>query len=87
LKTLSAEEFFQVDHSPVKPAVGYHMSPVEAGEVAQEAGVKKLVLVHAVPPVENFITRRMYLAGVDDVYDGEVILGEDRLTFELPPKE
>ncbi len=65
----------------------YHMSPVEAGEIAQEAGVKKLVLVHVVPPVENFIIKRMFLAGVDDVFDGEIILGEDRMTFELPPKE
>lgn len=64
----------------------YHMSAVEAGEIAQEAGVKKLVLVHVVPPVENFITKRMFLAGIDDVFDGEIILGEDRMTFELDPK-
>ena len=30
----------------------YHMSPVEAGEVAQAAGVKKLVLVHVVLPTD-----------------------------------
>jgi len=71
----------------MRDVTNYHMSPVEAGEVAQEAGVKKLVLVHVVPPVENFITKRMYLAGVDDVFDGKIILGEDRMTFELPPKE
>ncbi len=64
----------------------YHMSPVEAAEVAQEAGVKKLVLVHVVPPVENFIAKRAYLAGTDDVFDGEIVLGQDKASFELDPK-
>ena len=65
----------------------YHMSPVEAAEVAQEAGVKKLVFVHVVPPVENFIVKRMYLKGTDDAFDGEIVLGEDRTRFELEPKK
>jgi ribonuclease Z len=64
----------------------YHMSPVEAAEVAQEANVKTLVLVHIAPPVENFIAKRMFLAGTGDVFDGEIILGEDRASFELDPK-
>jgi len=64
----------------------YHMSPVDAAQVVQEAGVKKLVLVHVVPPVENFIMRWMYLEGTDDAFDGEIVLGQDRASFELPPK-
>jgi ribonuclease Z len=64
----------------------YHMSPVEAAEVAQEAGVKKLILVHVVPPVESFITKRMYLRGTKDAFDGEIILGEDMAKYELDPK-
>ena len=64
----------------------YHMSLVEAAEVAQEASVKKLVLVHVVPPVENFIAKRSFLAGTDDVFDGEIVLGQDRARFELDPK-
>jgi ribonuclease Z len=64
----------------------YHMSPVEAAEVAQEADVKKLVLIHVAPPVENFIAKRMYLKGTKDVFSGEIVLGEDRASFELDPK-
>jgi hypothetical protein len=30
--------------------------------------------------------RRMFLAGVDDVFSGEVVLGEDGQRFTLPPK-
>ena len=70
----------------MKDVLDYHMSPVEAAEVAQEAGVKKLVLVHVVPPVENFITKRMYLRGTKDAFDGEIVLGEDMARFELDPK-
>jgi ribonuclease Z len=64
----------------------YHMTPVEAAEVAQKAGVKKLVLVHVVPPIEGYLAKRMYLAGTDDAFDGDIVLGEDMSAFELDPK-
>jgi len=70
----------------MRDVTDYHMSPVEAAEVAQEAGARKLVLVHVVPPIENFIARRMFLEGTDDAFDGEIVLGQDRDSFELEPK-
>ena len=36
----------------------YHMSPVQAAEVAKDAKVKKLVLNHIAPPVINFFAKR-----------------------------
>ena len=118
---------FQVDHSPVKPAVGYrieymgnvvvitgdtkktdtlaehckdadilfseaidiqdyHMEPVVAARVAIEAGVKKLVYVHITPPLTNKTTEELYLKGVKDNFNGEIILGRDRMKFKLKPK-
>lgn len=65
---------------------GYHTSPVEAAETAREAGVPHLVLTHLVPAPPNALARRMFLAGVTDVYDGEVTLGEDGMRFALPPR-
>ncbi len=65
--------------------VNYHASPVQAAESAREAGVPHLVLTHLVPAPSNMLTRRMFLAGVSDVYDGEVTLGEDGLEIDLPP--
>jgi len=64
----------------------YHLTPVQAAETAQKAEVKKLVFYHVVPPPTNFILKRRYLKGVTDVYDGDVEVGEDGMTFELEPK-
>ena len=66
--------------------VNYHTSPVEAAEVARDAGVSRLVLTHLVPAPGNVLTRRLFLRGVGDVYTGEVTLGEDGAEFRLPPK-
>ena len=63
----------------------YHLTPVQAAEIAQQAGVKKLVFYHVVPPPTNFILKRRYLKGVDDVYGGAVDIGEDGMTFTLEP--
>jgi len=64
----------------------YHMSPVQAAEMARDATVKKLVLNHIAPPVTNFFAKRMFMEGVREVYTGEIVLGEDGMSFELDPK-
>ena len=64
---------------------GYHTAPVEAAELAQAAGAKKLVLTHLVPGPNNFVARRLFLRGVGAAYGGEVVLGEDGMRFDLPP--
>jgi ribonuclease Z len=65
---------------------GYHTSPVEAAEVARDAGVGELVFTHLVPSPNNFLTRRMFLAGVADVYKGKVVIAEDGMRISLPPR-
>lgn len=64
----------------------YHMKPVDAAQVAKEAGVKKLVYVHVTPPIPNEASEKRYLEGVSDIFDGEVIMGKDRMKFKLKPK-
>ena len=57
--------------------VTYHTSPVEAAELAREAGVKKLVFTHIAGIADNFVTRMFFLRGVSDVYDGDVMVAND----------
>jgi ribonuclease Z len=64
----------------------YHMEPKEAAEVAKEANVKKLVIVHITPPLTNNNAEKMYIEGIDDIFKGEIILGKDLMKFKLDPK-
>lgn len=63
----------------------YHTTPVEAAEVARQAGVTELVLTHIFPPLPNFAARRMFLRGANDAFTGKITLGEDRMRFDLDP--
>jgi len=60
--------------------------PGVASTVTAHAGVGTLIFTHEVPGPRNFLTRRMFLAGVDGVFPGTVVLGEDGMRFSLPPK-
>jgi len=64
----------------------YHMDPVTAAELASEARVKKLVLVHITPPLLNSRLEKLYVKGLEDVFNGQIIIGEDRMKFKLEPK-
>jgi len=65
--------------------VTYHTTPLEAAEVAKAADVHMLVFTHIVPPLTNFVARRMFLRGVSDAWNGRIILGEDGMHFTLAP--
>lgn len=58
---------------------GYHSSPVGAARIAREAGVKRLVFTHMLPPLPNAAARRMFLDGVSDAE-----IGHDGLLIRLP---
>jgi ribonuclease Z len=62
----------------------YHTSPVEAAEVARDAGVRALVYNHIVPPLPLAALEEVFLEGVDEVYDGPIYLGRDGILIRLP---
>lgn len=68
-----------------KDIVDYHTTPIEAAEIARDAGVRHLLFHHIVPPLPIAPVRDMFLEGVADVYDGPVTLGRDGTWFTLPP--
>lgn len=63
---------------------GYHTTPVDAARVAKAAGAGMLVLTHLVPPPPNRLAERIFVQGVAEAWDGEVVLGRDGLAFTLP---
>lgn len=57
-----------------------HTPMREVGEVATEAGVRKLVLSHFVPSdIPAFDRPEIWLEGVRETFDGEIVVGEDLL--------
>lgn len=58
---------------------GMHMSGRDAGRLAREAGVDKLVLVHIQPWSDSQAT----LAAAAEEFNGEIVLGESKAVYEL----
>lgn len=64
---------------------GWHMTPEDIGQIAHEAGVKKLVLKHLV--IENFskdpdVSGKMAAAVRHRHPNGEVIVAADGMRFD-----
>ncbi|WP_169577548.1 MBL fold metallo-hydrolase [Sinimarinibacterium sp. CAU 1509] len=62
----------------------YHTSPVEAAEVANEAGVPLLLMYHLTPPPPNRIAEMAFLRGVAEIRSKGVVLAQDGTLIELP---
>ena len=63
---------------------GYHSSPVAAARIANEAGVKRLVFTHMLPPLPNSTAERLFLNGVSAIRPEGLELGHDGLLIRLP---
>lgn len=61
----------------------YHASPVEAAEIARDAGVGHLLYYHIVPPLLVPGMEATWLEGVDDVFT-DYTVGVDGTAFSLP---
>ncbi|MEO0906494.1 MAG: MBL fold metallo-hydrolase [Pseudomonadota bacterium] len=64
----------------------YHASPEDAATTAQAAGVDMLVLSHLVPPIPSAFFYPAFLGDAPDMFDGEIVVGEDGMIFNLPPE-
>ena len=67
----------------LKDILDYHTSPVQAAEIASRANVKKLILTHLGPAPENPISRTFYTSGMDEIFDGSILLAEDGDLFMI----
>jgi len=64
--------------------LNYHTTPVEAAEIARDAGVGQLVYYHIVPPLVFPGAEAVWLEGVDEVFENYT-LSQDGTSFTLPP--
>jgi ribonuclease Z len=62
----------------------YHTTPVQAAQIANQAGAKLLLFTHIIPPLPNWIAERAFLAGVSDTRNGDWMLGHDGTVIRLP---
>ena len=62
----------------------YHISPSEAADMANKAGVKLLVLYHLLPSPDNAMARQLFTRGLDAARHGDWDLAEDGSLYTLP---
>jgi ribonuclease Z len=63
-----------------------HATPIEAAEVARQAGAKRLVLSRIMPPLQGTLDERIFLSGVRAVFPDSV-LARDGLRIRLDPAD
>lgn len=59
--------------------MSHHTTAEDAGRIANEAGVKLLVLSHLIPPDDQTITDQMWIDAAHVHFRGKVIIGKDLL--------
>lgn len=63
----------------------YHATPVQAAQIANDAGVRLLALYHVMPPVPPVpLIGKAWFRGVDEVRPDGVIVTRDGMLFTLP---
>jgi ribonuclease Z len=62
----------------------YHTTPVQAGELAQAAGARHLLIYHVVPPLPVSGLEGVFLDGVSRAFSGGITLGRDGTRISLP---
>jgi ribonuclease Z len=62
----------------------YHITPVQAAELANEAGVRELVYTHVAPPIPFPLIETPWLRGVRAIRPRGVRIGHDGLMITIP---
>ena len=63
---------------------GYHATPEDAANAAQEARARALVYYHTIPPLPARLLETVFLDDAPDLYNGPITIGRDRMIFSLP---
>ena len=64
----------------------YHITPVQAAKVAQDANASLLVYTHIVPALPTSYLDTVFAKGAADEFSGDIIVGQDGMMFSLKPQ-
>ena len=70
--------------SVLRDTSAYHINPVQAAQLANEAGVRELVYTHVAPPIIVPFLKTPWLRGVRAVRPKGVQIGRDGLMITMP---
>lgn len=68
----------------LRDTTSYHITPVQAAQMANESGVRELVYTHIAPPIVKKALEVPWLRGVHDVRPEGVRLGHDGMVITIP---
>ncbi len=63
----------------------YHTTPEEAARIAQEAGVRQLVMYHIIPAIPIAYFNGAYLGDAPKIFSGPITVGKDGTMVSLLP--
>jgi ribonuclease Z len=63
----------------------YHTTPEDAARIAQEAGVRYLMLYHTIPPLPLAYMNAAFLGDAPKIYKGPITVGTDGMLLSLLP--
>ena len=63
--------------------VGGMCGTTDAAQLAQDAGVKKLVLVHTGPYISEHVHREKGIGDMAAIYDGEMVFSEELMALDV----
>ena len=62
----------------------YHITPEQAAQIANEAGVKLLVFYHLLPAPDGWLPRRVFAQGISQARHGDWTIADDGSLYTLP---
>ena len=62
----------------------YHITPDQAADIANKAGVKLLVFYHLLPAPDGFLARRLFVQGISEARQGDWTIADDGSLYTLP---
>ncbi len=74
-----------VEAARARGVVDYHADTLALADMAQEAGVRHLVLSHLIPVPPNHMAEQMFMKGMGSRFSGKITVARDGMEFTIKP--